>query len=97
MSDAQAYKLTYFDGRGLAETSRYLLALAGAKWEDHRLPIEFKPDGPPVRAEFDALKASGALPFGQVPLLEFDGKKIAQSKAIGMSALDLDLHHQRFF
>eukprot|EP01126_Amoeba_proteus_P023840 TRINITY_DN2396_c0_g2_i1.p1 TRINITY_DN2396_c0_g2~~TRINITY_DN2396_c0_g2_i1.p1 ORF type:complete len:231 (+),score=56.60 TRINITY_DN2396_c0_g2_i1:3-695(+) len=76
----QTYKLTYFDGRGLAETSRYLLSIGGVKWEDNRLPIQM---GPPVtRPEFDALKASGVLPYGQVPILEIEGKVIAQSKAI---------------
>jgi glutathione S-transferase len=34
------------------------------------------------RAEFDALKAAGALPMGQVPVLEAHGAKIYQSKAI---------------
>lgn len=76
------YRLTYFDGRGLGEASRYLLTLSGAQWEEVRLPVTFRPDGPPLKEEFDALKASGALPFDQVPLLEVDGKKLAQSKAI---------------
>lgn len=81
---SNSYRLTYFDGRGLAETSRYLLTLGGANWEDKRLSIVFKPDGPPERPEFDELKASGALPFGQVPILEIleGGQKLAQSKAI---------------
>ena len=37
-----------------------------------------------VRPEFDALKASGKLPFGQVPLLEVTGQShvLAQSRAI---------------
>jgi glutathione S-transferase len=43
-------------------------------------------DGKPVRAEFDALKAAGALPMGQVPVLvSRAGAKttsIAQSKAV---------------
>ena len=32
-------KLTYFNGRGLAETSRVLLAIGGEKYEDFRYPI----------------------------------------------------------
>ena len=78
------YKLTYFDLRGLGEVSRYLLTLGSANWEDNRLPIEFRPDGNHNRPEFDALKASGKLPFGQVPILEVEGEEgvIAQSKAI---------------
>jgi len=35
-----------------------------------------------TRPEFDALKASGALPMGQVPILEAHGAKIYQSRAI---------------
>eukprot|EP01126_Amoeba_proteus_P023839 TRINITY_DN2396_c0_g1_i1.p1 TRINITY_DN2396_c0_g1~~TRINITY_DN2396_c0_g1_i1.p1 ORF type:complete len:211 (+),score=33.38 TRINITY_DN2396_c0_g1_i1:61-693(+) len=76
----QTYRLTYFDGKGLAETSRYLLSIGGVKWEDVRLSYQF---GPPVlRPEFDALKASGILPYGQVPILEVEGKVLAQSRAI---------------
>ena len=33
-------KLTYFNLRGLAETSRYMLHMAGAKYEDCRYPID---------------------------------------------------------
>lgn len=60
------YRLTYFDGRGLAECTRYLLTLGGADWEDNRMSITFAPDGNHVRPEFNALKEAGALPFGQV-------------------------------
>ena len=35
-----------------------------------------------LRPEFDALKAAGALPMGQVPILEANGVKVYQSKAI---------------
>ncbi len=35
-----------------------------------------------MRPEFDALKASGALPMGQVPVLVSAGSKICQSKTI---------------
>jgi glutathione S-transferase len=34
---APAYKLTYFNGRGLAETSRYLLKYGGIDFEDVRV------------------------------------------------------------
>ena len=47
-------KLTYFDARGRAETSRLILAYAGAKYEDERLAGE----------QFAALKPQ--LTFGQV-------------------------------
>ncbi|VDL65977.1 unnamed protein product [Nippostrongylus brasiliensis] len=64
------YKLTYFNGRGLAEAARQLFILADQEYEDVRL----------TREEFAALKPN--LPFGQVPILEIDGHEIAQSKTI---------------
>lgn len=36
----KSLKLTYFDGRGRAEVSRYILAAAGQKYEDIRLTRE---------------------------------------------------------
>jgi glutathione S-transferase len=66
-------KLTYLNGRGLAETARLLLAEAGFKrnidYDDIRLE---KLD--------DNLKAK--LPFGQVPIFEVDGVQVVQSNAI---------------
>ncbi|CAI2332644.1 unnamed protein product [Caenorhabditis sp. 36 PRJEB53466] len=67
-----AYKLTYFEGRGAAEVSRQILAYAGQKYEDKRV----------TREQWPALKASNPPPFGQLPLLEVDGKPLAQSHAI---------------
>ncbi|WKX93326.1 hypothetical protein Q1695_010962 [Nippostrongylus brasiliensis] len=64
------YKLTYLQGRGYAEVTRQIFALAGQEYDDVRIP----------REELAALKPE--LPFGQVPVLEVDGKKIAQSYAI---------------
>ncbi|XGW09005.1 hypothetical protein V3C99_011371 [Haemonchus contortus] len=64
------YKLTYFDGRGVAETARQIFALADQKFEDNRL----------TREAFAEVKPT--LPFGQVPVLEVDGKQLAQSLAI---------------
>jgi glutathione S-transferase len=63
-------KLSYFAGRGLAEISRILLAQAGVKYEDIRLSQD----------EWKAKKESTT--FGQMPLLEVDGKVLAQSAAI---------------
>jgi len=65
-------KLTYFDGRGLAEVARLLLHDAGVDFEDVRI----------TRETFDQLKASGSLPYGQVPILEHNNSKIAQSNSI---------------
>ncbi|KAE9415684.1 hypothetical protein Angca_006038, partial [Angiostrongylus cantonensis] len=64
------YKLTYFDSRGLCECTRQLFALADQPYEDVRL----------TREQFASLKDS--FPFGQVPVLEVDGKQLAQSQTI---------------
>ena len=32
-----SYKLSYFNGRGRAEVARMLFAVAGVKYEDHRI------------------------------------------------------------
>ncbi|XP_044269426.1 glutathione S-transferase-like [Tribolium madens] len=67
---APAYKLTYFDGRGLAETSRYLMKYGGIDFEDCRIKREEWPQWKPK------------FPFGQVPVLEHKGKVVGQSIAI---------------
>ena len=67
------YKLHYFNGRGLAEVSRLIFVVAGQKFEDIR--YERTPDS------WDAQKPE--MPLGTVPVLEVDGVKIPQSKAIG--------------
>lgn len=64
------YKLTYFDVRGLAETSRCILNYAGVPFEDVRMSHE----------EWPAMKSK--MPYGQVPVLEVDGVQIPQSFAI---------------
>lgn len=79
-------KLNYFNGRGLAETSRLILAVAGKKYEDFRYPLEiidWKTYNM-VRKEFDEDKASGKLwrSMGKLPFLEVDGQVISQSKSI---------------
>lgn len=72
-------KLTYFDGRGLAEVPRTLLASAGLfpgeGYEDVRLSGE----------QFKAMKESGELPkenMNRLPVLEYDGQVVGQSSAI---------------
>lgn len=85
------YKLTYFDIRGLAETSRLMFAAAKQEYTDERfgIKVEMK-DGKPdfsimQRPEFDTAKAAGEFDAsgGKVPLLTVDGtQKIGQSKAI---------------
>ncbi|KAK5970795.1 Glutathione S-transferase [Trichostrongylus colubriformis] len=64
------YKLTYFDGRGAAEVIRQLFVLAGQEYKDVRLTHE---EWPKHKAE---------MPFGQLPVLEVDGKQLPQSFAI---------------
>lgn len=79
-------KLNYFNGRGLAETSRLILAVVDKKYEDFRYPLEvidWKTYNM-VRKEFDEDKASGKLwkSMGKLPFLEVDGQVISQSKSI---------------
>eukprot|EP00741_Cyanophora_paradoxa_P000123 tig00000057_g118.t1 len=75
---ASSYKLIYFDIRGYAEVPRLLFAAAGVPYEDFRYPMSPTYERP----EFDKAKAAGIFPFGQIPVLEVDGKKIPQSRAI---------------
>ncbi len=65
-----SYKLTYFNGRGRAEISRYIFAQAGVDYEDNRVTGE----------EFGKMKPT--LPAGSLPLLEVDGKPLAGSGSI---------------
>lgn len=79
-------KLVYFNGRGLAETTRLLFAVADVEYEDFRYPLKvidfsgyfFERD------EFDVDKAAGKLArsLHKLPYLEVDGQVIPQSKAI---------------
>lgn len=64
------YKFTYFNIRGLAETSRYIFAVAGQEYEDIRIDI----------ADWNTFKET--TPLGQLPFLEVDGHRIPQSMAI---------------
>ncbi|XP_015183848.1 PREDICTED: glutathione S-transferase-like [Polistes dominula] len=66
-----SYKLTYFAGKGLAESIRFIFSYAGVEFEDDT---------------FDSndwlTKIKPTTPFGLVPVLEVDGKKVSQSVAI---------------
>ncbi|VDP05097.1 unnamed protein product [Heligmosomoides polygyrus] len=64
------YKVTYFDGRGVGELIRQVLTVAEQDFEDVRYTDEQWP------------KHKAEMPFGQLPVLEIDGKKLAQSFAI---------------
>jgi glutathione S-transferase len=66
-------KLTYFDFPGRAEAIRDALRIGGLPFVDVRVS----------GAEFQALRASGALPFDGLPVLELDnGLVLAQSNTI---------------
>ncbi|KAL6736575.1 hypothetical protein Aduo_006910 [Ancylostoma duodenale] len=64
------YKLTYFDARGTAEIARQLFVLAAQSYDDIRISV----------AEWQKLKPE--MPFEQLPVLDVDGKRLAQSYAI---------------
>mmetsp|Transcript_114976 Transcript_114976/g.332230 ORF Transcript_114976/g.332230 Transcript_114976/m.332230 type:complete len:220 (-) Transcript_114976:97-756(-) len=67
-------KLVYFDIKGKGEPIRLFCAYAGLDLEDYRLT---------TYDEFLAMKESGKLAFGQVPMLEVDGKvQLVQTAAI---------------
>jgi len=67
--------LTYFKGWGLAEQCRWVLAA-------HPSSSSFQNVCLSTYEEFDALRKSGDLLFGQLPLLAIDGIKIVQSQAL---------------
>lgn len=79
-------RLVYFDGRGLAETSRFLFALANEEYTDFRYPFqvinwskrEF------VRDEFERDRDTGVLDhvMRRLPYLETGHGTICQSRAI---------------
>nr|QVK45132.1 GSTs1 [Pagiophloeus tsushimanus] len=64
------YKLLYFDVPGRAEHIRYIFACAGVEYEDVRIQKDKWPE------------IKKTTPFGKVPVLEIDGKPVAQSNAI---------------
>ncbi|XP_036147077.1 glutathione S-transferase-like [Monomorium pharaonis] len=65
-----SYKLTYFHLTALAEPIRFLLNYAGIEFVDERIDKN------------DWLKLKPTMPFGKVPVLEVDGKRVNQSVAI---------------
>ncbi|KAF5279380.1 hypothetical protein FQA39_LY05490 [Lamprigera yunnana] len=67
---APTYKLIYWPISGIAEPIRYLLSYGGIDFEDFRF----------VQKKWPEIKPD--MPFGQVPVLEIDGKAAYQSIAI---------------
>eukprot|EP00092_Neocalanus_flemingeri_P035489 GFUD01038618.1.p1 GENE.GFUD01038618.1~~GFUD01038618.1.p1 ORF type:complete len:207 (+),score=62.56 GFUD01038618.1:143-763(+) len=68
-------KLTYFNIRARAEPARLLLAYGGVHYEDERLPAPWDDPEP-----WAAMKPSA--PYGELPLLLWDGEEIAQSLGV---------------
>ncbi|XP_063245420.1 glutathione S-transferase [Prinia subflava] len=66
-------KLHYTKGRGKMESIRWLLAAAGVEFEEEF--IETKED-------LEKLRNDGVLLFQQVPMVEIDGMRMVQTRAI---------------
>ncbi|XP_074844998.1 glutathione S-transferase-like [Carettochelys insculpta] len=66
-------KLHYTKGRGKMESIRWLLAAAGVEFEEKF--VETKED-------LEKLRKDGDLLFQQVPMVEIDGMKMVQTRAI---------------
>ncbi|XP_072463963.1 glutathione S-transferase-like [Notamacropus eugenii] len=64
--------LHYFNGRGRMESIRWLLAAAGVEFEEQFFE---------TKEQLDKLKATVLL-FQQVPMVEIDGMKLVQCRAI---------------
>jgi len=84
-------RLTYFNVRGLAETTRMLFAVNNQtgdreEYEDFRYPLEVidMKTHQMTKDEFDSDKSDGKLvkSLNKVPFLEVDGHVIPQSKTI---------------
>ncbi|XP_023290533.1 glutathione S-transferase [Orussus abietinus] len=63
-------KLTYFETTGIAEAVRLILSYARQPFIDERITLD------------DWLDRKSEMPFGQVPVIEIDGKRYHQSMAI---------------
>lgn len=66
-------KLHYFNARGRMESIRWLLAAAGVEFEEKFIETP---------EDFEKLKKDSGLIFQQVPMVEIDGMKLVQSRAI---------------
>nr|3I69_A Chain A, Glutathione S-transferase A1 [Homo sapiens]3I69_B Chain B, Glutathione S-transferase A1 [Homo sapiens]3I69_C Chain C, Glutathione S-transferase A1 [Homo sapiens]3I69_D Chain D, Glutathione S-transferase A1 [Homo sapiens]3I69_E Chain E, Glutathione S-transferase A1 [Homo sapiens]3I69_F Chain F, Glutathione S-transferase A1 [Homo sapiens]3I69_G Chain G, Glutathione S-transferase A1 [Homo sapiens]3I69_H Chain H, Glutathione S-transferase A1 [Homo sapiens]3I6A_A Chain A, Glutathione len=70
---AEKPKLHYFNGRGRMESTRWLLAAAGVEFEEKFIKSA---------EDLDKLRNDGYLMFQQVPMVEIDGMKLVQTRAI---------------
>ncbi|XP_063006776.1 glutathione S-transferase-like [Melospiza melodia melodia] len=66
-------RLHYFNGRGRMEPIRWLLAAAGVEFEESYLE---------KKEDLTKLRKDGSLLFQQVPMVEIDGMKLVQTRAI---------------
>ncbi|XP_034292629.1 glutathione S-transferase-like [Pantherophis guttatus] len=66
-------KLHYTRGRGKMESIRWLLAAAGVEFEEQFLE---------KNEDLEKLRRDGCLLFQQVPMVEIDGMKLVQTRAI---------------
>ncbi|XP_072050678.1 glutathione S-transferase 1-like [Amphiura filiformis] len=65
------YKLFYFISKGRAESIRLMFHISETEFEDVRIMhVDWLP------------KYKAEMPFGQVPVLEVDGEKLTQVKAV---------------
>ena len=64
--------LHYFDGYGRAEVIRMILHYHGVSFTDHRVQP----------ADWPALKAAGFAEFEALPVLEIDGHRLVETRAI---------------
>lgn len=76
-------KLSYFDARGAAETTRVLLEFAGVDFDDERWEILFESNAMKTPG-FITAKAAGELDsnLGRAPILTVGDVALGQSKAI---------------
>ncbi|XP_022061009.2 glutathione S-transferase, alpha tandem duplicate 1 [Acanthochromis polyacanthus] len=65
--------LHYFNGRGKMESIRWLLTVAEVEFDEMYLTN---------REQYEKLLKDGSLMFQQVPMVEIDGMKLIQTKAI---------------
>nr|3Q74_A Chain A, Glutathione S-transferase A1 [Homo sapiens]3Q74_B Chain B, Glutathione S-transferase A1 [Homo sapiens] len=70
---AEKPKAHYFNARGRMESTRWLLAAAGVEFEEKFIKSA---------EDLDKLRNDGYLMFQQVPMVEIDGMKLVQTRAI---------------
>ncbi|XP_058518199.1 glutathione S-transferase alpha I-like [Ochotona princeps] len=66
-------KLHYYNGRGRMESIRWLLAAAGVEFEEKFIQ---------TREDLNRIKNDESYMFQQVPMVEIDGMKLVQTRAI---------------